>query len=113
MKTQLPEKSKAIYEIIAEFKKRAGDFYGIRLHSLVLYGSYARGDFHEDSDIDILVVLDNIESEMNEIEKLAVIKTDLVLQYEKYLSANPVSRKKYEQSGFSFYQNVKREGILL
>lgn len=113
MKTQLPEKSKVIYEIIADFKKRACDFYGMRLHSLVLYGSYARGDFREGSDIDILVVLDNIESEMNEIGNLTEIKADLILEYERYLSTNPVSREKFENSNFSFYQNVKQEGILL
>ncbi len=113
MKTKLPEKSKVINEIIADFKKLASDYYGARLHSLVLYGSYARGDFREGSDIDILVVLNTIESEMNEIDHLTEIKTDLVLEYERYLSTNPVSREKYESSGFSFYQNVKQEGILL
>ena len=113
MKTKLPEKSKVINEIIADFKKRVSDFYGMRLHSLVLYGSYARGDFREGSDIDILVVLDSIESEMNEIDNLTGIKTDLALEYEQYLSTNPVSREKYENSDFSFYQNVKQEGILL
>jgi len=113
MKTQLPERSKIITEIVANFKKRASDYYGGRLHSLVLYGSYARGDFREGSDIDILVVLDNIESEMNEITNLTNIKTDLVLEYELYLSANPVSREKFENSGFSFYHIVRQEGILL
>jgi len=113
MKTKLPEKSKVINEIIANFKKRTSDFYGMRLHSLVLYGSYARGDFRKGSDIDILVVLDSIESEMNEIDNLTGIKTDLALEYEQYLSTNPVSREKYENSDFSFYRNVKQEGILL
>ncbi len=113
MKTKLPEKSKVINEIIADFKKSASDFYGTRLHSLVLYGSYARGDFREGSDIDILVVLDSIESEMNEIDNLTGIKTDLALEYEQCLSTNPVSREKYENSNFSFYQNVRQEGILL
>ena len=113
MKTKLPERSKIIDEIIANFKKRVSDYYGIRLHSLVLYGSCARGDFREGSDIDILVVLDLIESEMNEIANLTEIKTDLILEYERYLSINPVSREKFENSVLSFYQHVKEEGILL
>ena len=113
MKTQLPERSNIINEIISNFKKRASDYYGTRLYSLVLYGSYARGDFREGSDIDILVVLNSIESEMNEITNLTEIKTDLILEYERYLSTNPVSRDKFENSGLSFFQKVKEEGILL
>jgi predicted nucleotidyltransferase len=34
--------------------------FGDRLVSLVLYGSYARGDFREDSDIDVIVVLSSV-----------------------------------------------------
>ncbi|MFN0014530.1 MAG: nucleotidyltransferase domain-containing protein [Saprospiraceae bacterium] len=35
--------------------------YGDRLAKVILYGSYARGDFHEESDIDFLVVLKDVE----------------------------------------------------
>ena len=39
---------------IAEIKK----IYGTHLQEVILYGSYARGDFKEDSDIDIMILLD-------------------------------------------------------
>ena len=35
------------------------------------------------------------------------------ITFEHIPATNPVSREKYENSGFSFYQNVKQEGILL
>ena len=50
--------------------------FGDRLVSLVLYGSYARGDFREDSDIDLIIVLSDIEDryavhlELDRVEEL-------------------------------------------
>ncbi len=80
---------------------------------MVLYGSYARGDHYPGSDIDVLVVINNLESEAREIDTLAGLKTDLLLEYGIYLSTNPVDSEKFEQSRFSFFRNVKREGVLL
>ncbi len=37
------------------------DVFGRDLVSLVLFGSYARGDFTRESDVDLLVVLENLE----------------------------------------------------
>ena len=48
-------------ELIQEFKKTIQQIYGSRLAKIVLYGSYARGDFHTESDIDFLVVLKDTE----------------------------------------------------
>ncbi len=45
----------AVNRDVTEMMKQ---LYGDRLESIVLFGSYARGDFHEDSDVDYLVVLD-------------------------------------------------------
>lgn len=66
MKSQLPEKSKIISSYLSFFKFLATQYYGKPLHYLVLFGSYARGDFNATSVIDVLVVLDKIESEMVE-----------------------------------------------
>ena len=44
-------------EILAELRHYFNDLYGDRLVQLILYGSQARGDAKPDSDIDILVVL--------------------------------------------------------
>lgn len=113
MKTQLPDQSIIISDYLTEFKKIAHQHFGEQLRYLILYGSYARGDFRDSSDIDVLVVLNQIESKMQVIEKLADIKTDLILQHNQYLSTNPVSIDKFENSGLSFFRNVQREGVLL
>ena len=45
-------------EAIEEFKKEIKKLYGNRLKHIILYGSYARGSATEDSDIDLLIVLE-------------------------------------------------------
>ena len=49
---------KAINNIIKEFKVEVRELYGRRLKNVILYGSYARGEATDDSDIDMAVVLE-------------------------------------------------------
>lgn len=49
----------AVQQIANEFKAELYKVCGDELASLILFGSHARGDFHQDSDIDFAVVLKN------------------------------------------------------
>jgi predicted nucleotidyltransferase len=42
---------------------------GDRLRKIILYGSYARGDYEKYSDLDIMVLADIDESEINDLER--------------------------------------------
>ena len=44
--------------VLEEFKREIKKLYGKRLRDIILYGSWARGDATEDSDIDVLVILE-------------------------------------------------------
>ena len=50
-----------ISKLLKELKEGLNRLYGERLKGLYLYGSYARGDYKEGSDLDILLVLDDFE----------------------------------------------------
>jgi predicted nucleotidyltransferase len=113
MKTVLPEKSKIISTIIYKLKEVVSRHFGKRLQQVILYGSYARGNFNENSDIDLLIVLEEIKSEIQEIETLAELKTDIQLESDIYISTNPVSFDKFQNSEFQFYKNIRKEGIIL
>jgi predicted nucleotidyltransferase len=113
MKTTLPQKSKKIAVTLSRLKDAISKHYQNRLNQMILYGSYARGDFNEKSDIDILVVLNGIESEMKEIDTLAEIKTDILLDSDIYISINPVSTDKLKYSSFLYYKNIRKEGVVL
>ena len=98
--------------LIADFKKVVSDFYGNRLAKIILYGSYARGDFHEESDIDFLVVLkgENIKK-YQEILKLSEVVHPLILKHDVEISYQPYSLSKFmdEKSPLLFW--VKKEGV--
>lgn len=86
--------------------------YGSRLAKLILYGSYARGDEHEGSDIDFLVVLkdDNIKTGA-ELRYMNSALFDLELHFNTTISVHPTTLGRYNSSDYLFYQNVRREGI--
>lgn len=51
----MPQTMKNLIEqYISEIKK----IYGSHLREMILYGSYARGDYRRDSDVDIMILLD-------------------------------------------------------
>ena len=79
-----------------------------------LFGSKARGDFHKDSDIDILVILKNASEKNKDI--IYGMVTSLVRKYEIYLSVKIFSKEEFEyfkSIPTIFIQNVLREGIAL
>lgn len=45
-------------KLIEQYVSSIKDIYGKHIKQIILYGSYARGDFHSDSDIDIMVLVD-------------------------------------------------------
>ncbi|MBK6995588.1 MAG: nucleotidyltransferase domain-containing protein [Lewinellaceae bacterium] len=88
--------------------------YGDRLAKVILYGSYARGDFHEESDIDFLVVLK--DEEINIGQELHYMNRPIFkisFENDVIISSHPTTLKRLENSQFLFYQNVRKEGIAL
>lgn len=81
---------------------------------MVLFGSYAQSDFHAESDVDYLVVLqgDSIEGG-REIRRMAPIIGPLSLAYEVEVSIFPTSTVKYKSGHTFLYQAVQEEGICL
>jgi len=50
-----------------KIKKRLTELYGQRLRAVYLFGSYARGDYNENSDLDVMIVLDTYKSYWDEL----------------------------------------------
>lgn len=64
-KREIPQPVRLALE---ELKQELVKLYGERLRGIYLYGSYARGDFTEDSDVDVLIVL---RGEVNPYREIA------------------------------------------
>lgn len=97
-----------------ELKASLIELYGDDFDKLILYGSRARGDFHEESDIDFLLLLkDNKIKFGTEILKIGEYRSELGLKYDTKISVFPVASNKFYGTEKLFYQNIKREGIEL
>ncbi|MCX6218741.1 nucleotidyltransferase domain-containing protein [Spirosoma sp.] len=94
-----------------EVKQALTRLYGDRLAQVVLYGSYARGDFHAESDVDYLVVLNDDEVKAGkEIWFFGETASELIDKFDIHVSFKPASLNKYLFSDLLFYKNVRREG---
>lgn len=102
---------KKIKESIKEFKARIEELYGKRLKSLILYGSWARDEANEESDIDLVVVLEGKVVPGREIDRMIDIITEVNLKYGVLLSVYPISENTYPILRSPLLLNVRREGV--
>ncbi len=101
-----------IRQILKEFREETEKLYGTRLKSIILYGSWARGDATEDSDIDVLIVLKGKVIPGKEIDRMIDIITDINLKHRVLLSIYPISEEGYSTINSPLLINVRREGVL-
>jgi predicted nucleotidyltransferase len=97
---------------IRQFAKIARERFGKEIRKIILFGSAARGDAREDSDIDILVVAKNEDYQLQ--KALSGIAFDLMLETKELLSVKVFSRQEFEflrEVNSSFLSNVLKEGI--
>jgi len=99
-----------IEQILKDCKNKVSKFYGERLSKMILYGSWARGEANEGSDIDLLIVLKGRVN--NEIERILSKKVyDIQLEYNTDISMITVSENQYRKNNMPVYLNVRNEGI--
>lgn len=102
-----PEKVKAILQ---EFKRDIESVLHSKLVEIVLYGSYARGDYEFGSDIDILLVVNEKLTE-KERDKISFIASKISLKYETVISCFDYPLYAFQSWETPFLMNVRREGI--
>lgn len=109
----MPQTMKNLIEqYISEVKK----IYGLHLRQIILYGSYARGDFRQDSDIDIMILLDMSDMELKAYsQELSYMTYDFNLDND--LDIKPIAKseehfRKWSEN-YPFYANIHKEGVIL
>lgn len=99
-------------QYIFEIKK----IYGPHLKKVILYGSYARGDFRTDSDVDLMILLDLSELDLKAYsQKLSYMTYDFNLDHD--LDIKPIAKSEEHFRkwivNYPFYANIQKEGMVL
>lgn len=103
-----------IETLLSQYVGLLKQIYGTHLKTVILYGSYARGDYKADSDIDIMILLDMEDMDIKKFRHdLSGTTFDFNLDHD--LDIKPIAKNKehFEQwvKVYPFYANVDREGI--
>ena len=100
--------------ILSEVYQRCHSVFPNGLKEAYLYGSYARGDFDNESDVDILLTVDLEPAEISHYRnQIAAISSDLSLEHDVTVSITIKSFDYFHRysSVLPFYKNVLTEGI--
>ena len=101
---------------LEKYTSELKNIYKDKLEKVILYGSYARGDYTEDSDVDIMILLSISDMEIkNYRELLSELTYDFNTNYD--IDIKPIAKNKDEFTrwinAYPFYANIQREGVEL
>lgn len=100
-----------IKDILQELKDGLKKRYGRKLKSMMLFGSYARGEQRDDSDIDIAIILEDFSHACVEIERTGDIVSSLSLKFDTLISLVPIKENDWRKRKTALISNIKRDGI--
>ena len=103
-------------KMLLELEEKLQRVYGNKLKAVILYGSVARGTATEESDIDIMVLVDGTAQELRTFEdQLSDVSADISIKYFKVFSIIDISYQEYMRwvNTSPFYRNVSKEGVIL
>ena len=103
-------------EILQTFSQGVKAILGNRLSKIIVYGSYARGDYRENSDIDIMILTTFSDKEIEQIEN-KIFDLAFELEIEQGVVINPILKNEqnfqYWLGALPFYDNVEKEGVVI
>lgn len=105
-----------ITEVLKPYVKKISQIYGKSLEAVILYGSYARGDYTADSDVDIMILVnlpeEDIQSSRSQVSEVTY---DFNMEHDMLIMAvvKGTEHFRYWLPVHPFYQNVEREGVRL
>ena len=97
-----------------ELIRRLTEIFKENIKMIILYGSVARNEAKDDSDIDIAIIMKNDMDEKTQ-EQFIRWSADMDIRFDKVFSIIDIQEEKLEQWGnvLPFYKNVQEEGIVL
>ena len=108
MKSKVPVR---IRKLLKELKEGLVHIYGERLQGLYLYGSYARGDYRQGSDVDVMIVLSDYSSYWDQIERTSELMQKVCLDYDLLVSRIFMTDEKWKQADTPLLRNIRHDGL--
>ncbi|MCL2427018.1 MAG: nucleotidyltransferase domain-containing protein [Oscillospiraceae bacterium] len=103
-----------VNDVMYDFTESCKQLLGNNLVDVILYGSYARGDYQQSSDIDVMVLVngDNNIAKNNKT-KICNIACDIdsKYNYEVYISAFVQNQNVFDSPTNLYYNNIRKDGI--
>lgn len=94
-----------------ELKRELAALYGKRLIASFVFGSYARGKADDESDLDVLIVLDRVDHYAAEVDRTGQLISDLSLAHGVSISPVFVSEWEWLHGDSTFLANVREEAV--
>lgn len=107
---------KTMMSLLDKYIEEIRKIYGSHLQKVILYGSYARGDFRPESDVDILILLDLSDIELKAYsQQLSYMTYDFNMDND--LDIKPIAKcethfRKWLLN-YPFYASIHKEGVVL
>lgn len=105
-----------IHNIIYQFSQQLKVILGDHLSKVIVYGSYARGDYQANSDVDVMILVDLAEEEIKKIEN-EIYDLAFDIEMSSGIDISPVikNEQQYEYwvDTLPFYRNVREEGVVI
>ena len=105
-----------IHNIIYQFSQQLKDIMGSKLTKVIVYGSYARGDYNSSSDVDVMILVKMSDNEIKKIEN-QVYDLAFDIEMDTGVDISPIikNEEQYEYwlDTLPFYKNIHEEGVIV
>ncbi|MCX4320682.1 MAG: nucleotidyltransferase domain-containing protein [Lachnospiraceae bacterium] len=105
-----------VQDLIKQYVIAIKNLYGEHVKQIILYGSYARGDFHKDSDVDVMVLVDLPDTQIKSYsDALSELGFEYNIRHDMWFLPVVKNIQHFGQwcTIYPFYSNVVKEGITL
>ena len=102
--------------IVSELVKVYQSVYGDQIVKIVLYGSYARGNYDSESDVDMVALVRGDREVLQEqLKQVWDVSSELEIEFGTILSPAVISYEEYEQfvDILPYYKNIAEEGVVI
>lgn len=107
---------KSVQSIVYKFAQTMKVLFGSKLNKIIVYGSYARGDYGKNSDVDIMILVDLPEAEIKKFEN-RVYDVAFEIEMDTGVNISPVIKNReqfeYWEDTLPYYKNVRKEGVTI